>query len=412
MLLLHLRRTSRDRAVLTLLALVGLLIGFSVGVHAGERPPPRGLAAIAPGDPAGAQEVAKAFATSIQNGDDAGLVQVVHVDALVDQVEFGLPITDAERPAFRAELSKAVSRLASIMAASAPEGMLVTYRGLYARKGRIHALLRLDLGEQGMNFFELTLGRSADGRVYIYDWYDYARGVDYTTNVRQLVGLASGDPSVIREELGIAELKPEAAALVGRYLREVKAWRLEASMATYDAMPKELRRARPLMIQRVKAATLLGDDALRRRTLVELDREHGSDPRLTLMLADHYYYSGEREKLFDALDSMAWFMGVRDPGVMNLQAGYEHLLGEHAAAEQTARKAIAAEPTYEPPHWLLVQSLLAQARYDDVTRTLKQIGDRFGREFSPEQFASEPMYAEYAKSESFQSWLGGVPAGR
>lgn len=393
-----------------LLLVVAILLGVPGLALAAGSALPGGLSAITPGETAGAAEIAQGFAAAIQTGDDEALVGVVHVEALVDAVEKGLPMAEAERPAFRAELRKAISHLASVMAASAPAGMQVTYRGLYARKGRIHALLRLDLGAQGMNFFELELGRSADGAVHVYDWYDYARGVDYTVNVRQLVGLAGGDPAVIEAELGASGLQREATILVGRYLREVRAWKLEASMATYDSMPPQLKRARPLMIQRVKAAALMGDDPLRRRALADLDREHGSDPRLTLMLVDHYYYTGQREKLFGALDRMARFMGVRDPGVLNLQAGYEHLLGNQVAAERTARKAIAAEPTYEPPHWLLVQALLAQSKHDEVTVALKLIGDNFGHEFTAESLSSQPLYAEYARSGSFGAWLGGAPA--
>jgi tetratricopeptide (TPR) repeat protein len=402
----------RHRRLLTALLIAGMSLACAAVASASERALPRELRPIVSAETGGASDVAKRFAAAIQAGDDAALVEVMHVEALIDRVERRLPMPADERPVFRAEMRKAVSRLASIMGSSAPSGMQVTYRGLYARRGRIHALLRLDLGEQGMNFFELELGRDAEGAVHVYDWYDYARGVEYTTNVRQLVGLASNDPSVIESELGASGLDAASAALVGRYLKEVRSWKLEESMATYDAMPPQLQHARPLMIQRVKAAALLDDEALRRRALAELDREHGSDPRLTLMLVDHYYYTGDREKLFGALDRMARYMGVRDPGVLNLQAGYEHLLGEYAAAEKSARKAIEVEPSYEPPHWLLVQSLLGQAKYDDVTRNLQLIGQRFGHDFTSESFADQPMYAEYAHSESFDAWLGGLPANR
>jgi hypothetical protein len=96
-------------------------------------------------------------------------------------------------------------------------------------------------------------------------------------------------------------------------------------------------------------------------------------------------------------------MGVEDAGLLNLEAAYHELFGESAVAEQRARSAIEREPAYEDPYWVLIQALLSQGRYGDVTDTLVLIGGRFGG-VDPNGLAAQPLYADYAKSKSFQEW--------
>jgi len=51
-------------------------------------------------------------------------------------------------------------------------------------------------------------------------------------------------------------------------------------------------------------------------------------------------------------------------------------------------------------------------QFDQVTEALQTIESRFGYEIDPGQLAAQPMYAEYARSPSFQQWKAGgdVPA--
>jgi tetratricopeptide (TPR) repeat protein len=321
-----------------------------------------------------------------------------------------MPFTDAERADFEQGMRVLLGNVARIIASSAPEGFDGSYRGLLLRSGRAHALVRLDMGDRGINYFELALGRSADGRVWVYDWYDYAQGSLYSASVRQHGALASGDPDIMASAGGVEGADAEGARQAAAFIAMLHAGELQEALAASKTLPPRVARARPMLLQRVKLASMLGDEQEHRAALTDLARYYGDDPRLALSLVDYYFYAGQSDELFAALGAMNDYMGMRDTGMINLEAAYHELLGQHIEAEALAREAIDKEPGYEGAHWVLVQALLGLGQFEQVTQALQTIETRFGYEINPDQLAAQPSYAEYARSEAFQQWKAGAAA--
>ncbi|MBW2233284.1 MAG: hypothetical protein JRH17_23120 [Deltaproteobacteria bacterium] len=409
---------SRDfRRLLLLLALAALvcLPGIAVAedmapaqVASAESPGP--LTPLTREDPSGGADTAKIFVAALEQANGEQMLAVLHGETLIARIAEGMPFTDAERIDFEQGMQVLLGNVARIIASSAPEGFGASYRGLLVRSGGAHALVRLDMGERGLNYFELMLGRSPDGRVWIYDWYDYAQGSTYSESVRQLGALASGDPSIMASAGGVTGADVEGARMAAEFVARIHAGQLQDSLDTWHALPPEIAYAQPLLLQRIKVASMLEDENEHRMALTDLARYHEGDARLALSLVDHYFYTGQNEKLFAALGAMNAYMGLRDTGMINLEGAYHELLGDHIEAEALAREAIDKEPGYEGAYWVLVQSLLGLEQYEQVTEALRTIETRFGYEIDPDQLALQPMYAEYARSEAYQQWKGSAAA--
>jgi len=415
--------SNRQPAAHAIVASVGralggvlLLCAFGAGgAIAASSALPAGLVPVDRGDLAGCATAARQFVAAVDAADSAYLDGVLHKQALVELVAEGIPFSEADRMQFGEGMSVMLDQVAEVISAGARNGVDVSYRGVLARSSGIHALVRLDLGDMGINYFELKLARTPEGRVVIYDWFDYAQGDDYSANARNLGALATGDPGAMAVISGVSGIDADAARLMPVFMQQMQRRQLAEAEATWQSMPPELRHARPILMQYVKLAAMTGDPVKRQASLAALAKHHGADPRLALILADHYYMSGDSDRLFRAIDGLKRHMGVEDAGILQLEAAYHEGLGESAAAESSARSAIAAEPDHEDSHWILVESLLSQQKYLDVTIALQQLRTRFGYEFSSESLSSEPAYAGYLKSQAFNDWMGGAsapPAGR
>jgi hypothetical protein len=408
--------SSRQRsahAVVSSLAcvLAGALLLCVAGAGAaisGPSPLPAGLSPVDRSDLAGCAAAARRFVAAVDAADDSYLEGVLHKEALIALVAEGIPFSEADKAQFTEGMSVMLDRVAQVISASAPGGMDISFRGVLARSSGIHALVRLDLGDMGINYFELKLARTADGRVVIYDWYDYAQGDDYSVNVRNLGALASGDPKVMEVINGVSGIDADTARLTPVFMKQLQQQQLAEAEATWQSMPPQLRYAKPILMQYLKLTAMTGDSSKLQASMAALSEHHGKDPRLALILVDHYFISGDRDGLFRAIDSLKHQMGVEDAGILELEAAYHEGLGESAAAEVSARKAIAAEPDQEDSHWVLVESLLSQHKYPEVTIALQQLRSRFGYEFSTESLSSEPAYAGYLKSQAYHDWMGGT----
>ncbi len=395
------------RVAIGIACLIGLAAGASEGATGTPRlaPLPGGLTPLAAGQHAGAEASARAFAIAIGQGDDVQVQQVVSLDALVGLVARDLPLGEAERAGLIKGLREGLSGLAARMQQSAPDGIVAYYAGLFDRGGQTRALLRLDLGEHGLNYFELKLARGVDGRVRVYDWYDYAQGTDFSAMVAQLAGLMVRDRTSLERAAEVSSLTDEEADQLIRFIEELRTDRYATALATFESMPESLRRSRALLIQRVKAASRVKGEGAYQGALADLAHHHGDDPRLALMLADHYFYTGDRDRLFEVLARLSAFLGREDAGLVYMDSVYRLLLGEPALAERAALRAMALEPGYESPYWILVQSLLSQRKFARVTETLREMGTRFGYAFSRENFEGRREFAEYLESPSFRAWL-------
>lgn len=407
--MITLRRRSSAYALVAFFSATVLVVAL-VGTTAAEQEPlPYGLQPISRDDTSGALDAARQFISAIEQGDGALLLAVIHEDALIERVARGMDFSATERSQFGAAMKATLATVGEVMAASAPDGIDATYRGLFARRGGMHALIRLDLGDLGLNYFELKLARTPEGEVLVYDWYDYAQAADYSANVRELGALASGDPELIASAGGVPGIDSKGAAAALRFMQQLQAGEYAPALETYKALPPGLANTKPLLLQRAKIANMTGNEKEYHAAMADMAKYHGGDPRLALLLVDSYYYAGDRESLFGALDRMKWFMGIEDAGLLNLEAAYHQLFGESALAEQRARAAIEREPGYEDPHWVLVQALLSQSKYAEVTHALRLIDKRFGG-VDPSNIAAQPLFADYAQSESFQQWSQATPA--
>jgi hypothetical protein len=144
-------------------------------------------------------------------------------------------------------------------------------------------------------------------------------------------------------------------------------------------MPDAMRFSKPMLLERIRLAARVGSEPEQRRALAELARHHGDDPRLALILAEHWLATGERDRLFESISQMKWYLGVVDPGLLRLEAECHLVLGEFASAEAKARSAIAAEPGYEAARRLLVLALRSQHKDAELQLALREGGARFGR---------------------------------
>jgi hypothetical protein len=342
------------------------------------------------------RSVAQAFN---QRSVDA-FMKVVDVDAFGHIVLDDLDLGAADREGIRRRLPASVRKMAetSMRAIGQNEGS-AKYLRAGLEDGRAYALVRLDLGDQGVDYIKYY----ASSPRAVEDWYIFTAASLYSGAVR--FNLAS----IFRSESALLKLFriPYVSPRDTRAFIEVRDSLVKQDYAgAYKALekfPEDYRNSRQWALMRVTYGGRAGDDVYR-SALRHLASRFGADADLQLLLIDHYFYENRFERALAAVAALERAVGGEDASTNGLRGNLLTALKRSRDAEAACRRGIALEADFKPAYWCLVSVALERNDGRLAVEALTAYEKAFGVSFDVARLAQQEGYERIGKTREFAAW--------
>lgn len=262
-------------------------------------------------------------------------------------------------------------------------------------------LIRIDYQEGGHEYAVLETRISPDNTLSVNDMMLLSSGRHLSVSLGSASQLLMRpSKSVFKKLFGVSEVDEgmlESFKKIGQ-LRESRQY--QQAYEIIEALPGAIKNSRVMIDNSVQLAQLINDDEYRRQ-LTRLDRYFGKDETTTFILIDHHFYNKDYNKAQSSIDRLIKRFGA-DAALFNLKANTFHISNDNVKAEIYSKKAIKFEPEFEGSYWTLVSVLLAKAEYSELIKALNMLENKFGYQFTADNFIQEPYYKAFTKSSEFK----------
>jgi tetratricopeptide (TPR) repeat protein len=340
----------------------------------------------------------------IESGDEEALRQSVDVETMVDRVLEGLSEDRKLDKELRDGLHAAMSSLPGKLIGNMKDRAVLTFVRSRKVEGQQRALVRIDLGDEGLNYMEFVLHKGETGSIKMVDLYDFANGQLFTLSMKQIIAMALPEERNLLERLlGVNRLSEKEQQFFleqGKLLQEKK---FEEWLEKYELLPVKIKSSRVFLVTRAMLSGTTGDNEKYLNALGDLHRHFGDDPTLSLVLLDYYLLTKDFKAAHAALENLERYTGG-DAAITALSANVYLMEKDYPEAISHARKVIKQEPTYEDAYWTLLDANVFSGNYSDAVKVLGQLEKNFGYSIDPETLAGIEGYEEFAGSEAFSGW--------
>lgn len=278
-----------------------------------------------------------------------------------------------------------------------------TFRGVAWRDGRPVARFRLNPPTGGFNVHDIVLARAPGAEPRIVDVHVVVTSEYLSETMQRMWAMLGADHSVLARLLGAPSATAHQVEEMRRFFRLVQEGRPAEALATYATLPEGMRRARPMMLMRVTAASRVNDDTRYLAILDEVAEALGDDPAVAIMMLDAYFLRGQWSECLRTLEQVRRATELRppkpetdsgarpDPFLDAFEARVHCFAGDAERSLSLADRAIAAEPDLMDGHDV---ALLAALDLGQVARARAEL------EILERDFAVDP--AELAAQEGYE----------
>lgn len=355
------------------------------------------LHALAQGD---AAATGGAIVEALNKRDADALLRVMDVDEVARLVTKDLGLSAADREQVRLSFPKALRNNLEIgiRTIEGSQGSAKFLRG-GKRDAKPYALVRYDLGDQGIDYVEYYL--TASGKVD--DWYVHSLATLYSTSAALGLATIFKTDSMLFGVFGTrmtteADTKP-FADLRARLQKQDFAGAYKA----LDAFPEGFRKTRQWALMRVTYGARI-DDPTHRAALRTLAQNFGEDPALQFMLIDHYMFEKQFDRSLAALAALERAIGGEDAATANLRGRILIPTRRYEEAAKACRSAMALEPDHQPAYWCLVEVGLDANNGKITIEGLTAYEKAFKVEFDAVKLAGLDAYKAISKTPEFAAW--------
>jgi hypothetical protein len=346
----------------------------------------------------------QSISAALNAGDAKTVTRALDKEAILDRALDGITQKGKTVDELRGGLGKGLDRAGALLTRNLSENARITFVRARNVNGEQHALIRVDLGDKGLNYMDFVLHQDRSGSVKIIDWYDYAQGQLYTDGVRQLLALMMPQERTLLEKLlrveGIDQRAAREVAELAGLLREQ---RYAEWLKKYDGLARDLKESRVLLISRVLLAGAVGDDGLYRRALKDVHTHLGDDPTLSLVLIDYYFYEEDYDSAQAALARLGEYTGG-DAAIDRLRANISLAAGNYAESIKFAQSAIRQDRSYEDAYWTLLEASVLAKKYETTVGVINSLEKDFGYDLTPETVRTMEGYEGFTDSVAFAKW--------
>jgi hypothetical protein len=264
-------------------------------------------------------------------------------------------------------------------------------------------LVRVDLGDRGINYIDFFVRERPDGSWGIFDWLDYVQGQTYTESLRMAMALMVKEkPSLVSRLLGLSDVDERSAKRIAKMGKLGQQGDWAGWLEVYRTLPATLRNSRVLLTNRIGAASAVGSEDEYLSAMSDLHANQGDDPTLSLALVDYYLLTGEFAQAYQAVDRLDEYTGG-DAALTNLRAGIALYEGDNPASIRYARQAISLDAGYEGPYWNIMVAGSRAGDYKAAMEGVRGLETRFGYEFSKDELMESEDLSGLAASEEWRS---------
>jgi hypothetical protein len=393
-----------------------LACGCGQGQPLGARPapaPPPAVPGPRPPDTlrAGAitEAEARQFAARLTEivvaGDTARASEVFDFSALFERGIEGVPLADvaSTRDGFLEGVQRSGGIIGEVhtQVSSGGSYMLLRVRPL---AGQTSALFRMLLPEGSVNYHDMLLTRTSDGRVMADDVYVHLAGERASATVHRLFLqlAASENRSIVDRLTGRQQVLARHVGELEQMIRAVKQQVPLQALDVYNRLPAELRQEKFLMLIRLRAAMESGVDEEYMRAMKEFRAAHREDPAVDFISIDYHLLRSEFDSALAATDQVDGAVGG-DPFLDSIRSNILTEAKRYEPAMQAARRAIAGEPALPGGYWSLITAAIGAKDFSVVLETLQQLDRQFEMEWN--DLEVEPLYADFVASTQHREWL-------
>ncbi len=174
------------------------------------------------------------------------------------------------------------------------------------------------------------------------------------------------------------------------------------TVKTYNNLPTSIKTDALILLVHKAAAKKTNRPAYQ-QALNTLFQHHGDNNHLSFLFVDYHLYNGDFTNAHAALDSFA-MRTQWDAALYTLKASIAYYQQQYLTAIKYCRHAINNNKNYEQAYFLLLDSLVFKALYDDATLVLTILEKRFSYDFEPDKLAQITGYIDFVNSKQFAKW--------
>jgi hypothetical protein len=353
--------------------------------------------AVAYADSAGTGE---ALAAALNKRDLEAVFGLMDVEAVSRLVMKDLGLSASDREAMRKGFPKGLRNNLDISMRSI-EGTKGSAKFLRSgvRDTKPYALVRYDLGDQGIDYVEYYL--TPAGKVE--DWYVHSLATLYSTSARLSLATLFKTDSMLFSLFG-SKLTTDADVKPFTDLRvKLQAQDFAGAYRALESFPEGFRKTRLWALMRVTYGGRI-DDATHRAALRYLAQNFGQDADLQFMLIDHYLFEEQFDRALTSVNALERAIGGADAATANLRGSILIGAKRFNDAGQACRRGMALEPDHKPAYWCLVSVGIETRSGKIAVEGLKAYETAFSMEFDLDKLGALEAYREIARTPEFAAW--------
>ena len=271
--------------------------------------------------------------------------------------------------------------------------------------------VRVRLVAEGMNYWDILLGRSESGRVRGIDYVDYTSGDSLSESQRRLFqqlmpNLISGKVNRTQAQVEMENVQ-ELKALVTLFHKG----EFQAFLDRYDRLNPSIKTQRSIMHFRVMAANDIAvglmtegkpTGGIYAKAVDDYRINHPDAWNLELLLIDYHFLKKEYAKAITVVDALDKRIGG-DPYLDLFRGNALYSMEEHAKAREFLLKVEQSYPWDQDVYDTLLEIALDAKEFKEVTRILIAKESQTNYEWDP-NFNGIERFDEYRASPEMAAW--------
>lgn len=342
----------------------------------------------------------EAIAKALNARDADAMVRMLDVDAIVGLVVKDLGLSPTDRDAVRRGLPTGLRNniTLSIRAMDSAKGSAKFLRS-GSRDGKAFALVRYEMGEQGIDYVEYYLTPG----LRIQDWYIHSAANLYSASARFDLATMLKTDSMLFGLFGSRLVTPQDIRPFTELRDHLQKGDFAQAYRTLESFPEGYRKSRHWALMRVTYGGRV-DEPTHRASLSYLAQNFGADPELQFMLIDHYFFERQFERALAAIGGLEKTVGGEDAATANLRGNVLAAMQRYDEAAAACRQGMALEPDHKPAYWCLVGVGIAANNGKVAVEGLSAYERAFSVVFDPEKLGAMQEYREVMRTPEFAAW--------
>ena len=302
----------------------------------------------------------------------------------------------------KAGFIKGYSRFGDIFISKLPETFTPKLISMVKKGNRYYATVRMFAGEEGMAYYNFHLTKTKKG-IQIVDWRDYSSGLLLSDALSQVIIMMAPSSSVLERIYdGISGTAKERNKLMEAISAAVKK-DYRQYIKHYKKLNLSTRKNKIFCVIAVQLAMESDDDETYMWSMENLERFHGNDPSVSMLLIDYYYMKNEFAKVDEKMVQLQQKVGDKDSAIWWFRSEIAKTLGNLSKALDFAKRGIKAEPLYEETYWTLLDCYIVLKEYKNAAEMANKIENMFNVEIDDNSLMTVEGYSAAIRSSAWKA---------